>query len=151
MSHDLKTMRAPVTRVNYPADKTPAALTVAGNASKPTTPANPAESNVYLIPLIAKDIDAGKPDSNVNEVEEVWQFQFATDSATSDCLVTVWCYNHWTSTWHPWAKINVKGDDLLTTAAGGIWTANGAMGSSHIGIQVENHAGQELYVTHMWR
>ena len=150
MSMDLRTMRAPVTRANWPADKTPAPFTVAGNAAKPTA-LN--DANVYPIPLVLKDERDVEDEkfSNLQEVEEIWQLLFDTDSGTSDCLVTIWCYNIWTEDWHPWAKINVVGDTLLDGAHGRIWTDNGTIGTSHIGIQVENHAGQELYVTHMWR
>ncbi len=146
---DLKTMRSPVTRVDYPDDDTPAPFTVAGNAAKPTAIT---DANVYPIPLVTQDeadIDEGKF-SNLQEVEPYWQLQFNTDSAASDCLVTIWAYNIWTDEWHPWAKIEIKGDSLLDSTHGRIWTDNGILGSSHVGVQVENHAGQELYVTHMW-
>lgn len=149
MSHDLSTMRAPVTRADWPTDKTPQAFTIAGNAAKPTALT---DSNVYPIPLVVTDQDDIDLDrfSNLQEVEEYWQLQFNTDSDASNCLVTVWAYNVWTEAWHPWAKINVVGDTLLSESLGRIWSDNGILGSSHIGIQVENHAGQELYVTHMW-
>jgi hypothetical protein len=142
-------MRAPVTRVDWPTDGTPAPFTIAGNAPKPTLTS---DANVYPIPLVLQDeadISEGKF-SNLQEVEEFWQMMFNTDSATSDCLVTIWAYNIWTDDWHPWAKLEVKGDDLLAPTHGRIWTDNGILGSSHIGVQVENHAGQELHVTHMW-
>jgi hypothetical protein len=143
---NLKTMRAPVTP-NH------ATFTVAGNQPKPTgDPTVVSDANVYPIPLVtndAADLSAGKF-SNLQEVEEFWQMQLDSDSLTSDCKVTIWAWNVWTEEWHRWAVINYKGDSLADSAHGGVWTDNGILGSSHIGVQVEDHAGQELYVTHMW-
>ncbi len=151
MALEISTMRAPVTRVDWPDDKDPAEFTLVGNHAKP---ASLDASNVYPIPLVMKDERDVEEEkfSNLQEVEEIWQLQFRTDNPDSDCLVTVWCWNVWVEQWFPWAALEVKGENGLDIAHGGVWTDNGVLGVSHIGIQVSGHGGSdELYVTHMWR
>ena len=148
MSRTLDTMRAPLTRVGWPANKTPAAFTVVGNVGKP---ADSAAVNVFPIPYVMRLVNEGKSGTQLPEVQAYWQMLFNTDSLTSDMLATIWAINHWTGDLHPWAKLNVVGDSLLSESRGRIWTDNGILGSTHIGVQTENHGGQELYVTAMWR
>jgi hypothetical protein len=145
MAKDLSTMRAPVTRANWPTDKTPTYITLVGNVAKPTSLTS---TGVYPIPLVMtdqEDIDLDRF-SKLQEVEEFWQLQIRSNSALTDCQITLWAWNVWVEEWHPWKPINYKGD----LSNGGIWTDNGILGSSHIGFQVDGHSGLELYITHMW-
>jgi hypothetical protein len=145
MATETSYMRKPVTRVDWPTDATPAAFAVSGNATKPTAVTDP---NVYSVPMVRQAIDAGQP--TVPEVEELWQFQFRTDSATSDAEVVLWFHNKWLDTWQASALIEVKGTDLIDISHGSVWTMPGVLGTDYVGVQVSNHAGQVLYVTHMW-
>lgn len=149
MSIDTRTMRKPVTRVDWPTDKNAAEFVVVGDAPKPTALD---DANVYPIPLVQAGVDDGESDAALQEVEELWQFLFRTSNADSDCQVIIWCYNVWLQKWYPWAVIEVKGENLLDTSHGGVFTDNGTLGCSHIGIQVDGHGvTDELYVGQMWR
>lgn len=148
MSLDIATMRKPVTRVNWPTDKTAAELVLLGDFAAPTALDDP---NVYPIPLVEKDVLDGKEDTSLQEVEELWQFQWRTDNADSDGSIIIWCYNQWVEQWYPTAKIPIKGTNLLDEDHGGVFTMNGILGCSHIGIQVDDHAGNTLYLLHEWR
>lgn len=147
MSLDLATMRKPVTRVDWPDDEDAAEFNVSGNAVAPTAIT---DANVYPIPLVQRGVDAGDPDPNLQEVEETWQFQFRTDDPDSEAQVILWFYNQWLDKWYSSALIEVRGTNKIDLAHGGVFTMNGILGCSHVGVQVSNHAGQELYLAHMW-
>jgi hypothetical protein len=138
-------MRNPVTRADWPTDKTALEFSVVGDVAAPTAVT---DANVYPIPLVRQSI-ADTP-GEVQEVEEFWQFQFRTSAADSDASVILWFHNYRLDEWYPSALLEIKGTSLLDLAHGGVFSMAGVLGCDYIGVQVTGHAGKTLYLAHMW-
>ena len=147
MSTEASKMRKPVTRANWPTDKTAAEFEIDGNQPIPTAIT---DVNVYPVPYIVQDILAGKTGTDVEEVEEFWQWKWRTDNVNSDAIMVLWFHDIDTDEWYPSAKIHVMGSAILTFSSGGAYSSPGVLGTDYIGVQVTDHVGSKIQLVHRW-
>ena len=147
MSTETSTMRKPLTRVDWPDDKDAAEFEIDGNQPIPSAVD---DVNVYPLPYIVQDILDGKTGTQVEEVEEFWQWKWTTDNVNSDGHMVFWFHDIDTGNWYPSAKIPLKGSALLTSSVGGSYSSPGVLGTDYIGVQVTGHAGNKVQLVHRW-
>jgi hypothetical protein len=99
---------------------------------------------------VVRDTNAGESGTNVQEVEEFWQWKWRTDSVNSDAEMTFWFHDIDTNEWYPSTRIKVKGSADLTTSNGGVFSTPGVLGVDYIGVQVTGHAGNKIFLVHRW-
>ena len=141
MSTETKWMQKSITKVGG----APGELVLTGPQIKPVLVTDP---NVYPIPPVVDALDkiaAGKKGVAVPEVEELWQFSAEITGPTTpeDEVVTVivWTLSIVSGLWRPFAPLVFPGDDeIVKEGLGRVVHVPGALGSSHVGLQVSDIA-----------
>jgi len=151
MSYESAFMRDPLTRVDYPTDKTVAEFSLLGPQVAPTAIADP---NVYPIPMVVQaTADATKlRQKQIPETEEVWQLKFRITGPTAsstDGYVIPWVWDRHVEQFHFLTKIPLIGIDNVSTTVGAVRQLPGVLGVSHIGFEVSGlAAGDTVHITH---